>query len=57
MGGEYAGKCYPCTWTILLPMYLDYTDASSNNPLQRRPRSEFLMVTRDAVRGPAERRR
>jgi hypothetical protein len=18
-------KCYPCTWTILLPMYLDYT--------------------------------
>ena len=28
-------KCQPCTWTILLPMYLDYTDALSNKPLQR----------------------
>src|SRR5947207_6845284 len=29
----------------------------SNNGMQRRPRSEFLMGSRDAVRGPAERGR
>jgi hypothetical protein len=29
----------------------------SNNALQRRPRSTLLMVTGEAVRGPAERER
>jgi hypothetical protein len=28
-------KCYPCTRTILLPMYLDYTAEPSNNGMQR----------------------
>ena len=30
-------KCYPCTWTNLLPMYLDYTEAGSNSYLERSP--------------------
>ncbi len=37
-------KCYPCTWTNLLPMYLDYTHTASNKRMQRRPQSQFLMV-------------
>ena len=37
-------KCYPCLWTNLLPMYLDYTEAGSNKALQRRPRSTVLML-------------
>jgi len=28
-------KCYPCTRTILLPMYLDYTHTAPNKRLQR----------------------
>jgi hypothetical protein len=28
-------KCHPCTWTILLPMYLDYTPITPNNTIQR----------------------
>jgi hypothetical protein len=34
LNAKAAVKCYPCTRTILLPMYLDYTIGGSNKALQ-----------------------
>jgi len=36
---------------------MNMCEEGSNKALQRRPRSAVLMVTGEAVRGPAERRR
>src|SRR5215208_6744717 len=49
-------KCYPCTWTNLLPMYLDYPPRMSNNQLQRSANQISYDFTR-AVRAPGDARR
>jgi hypothetical protein len=45
-------KCYPCTWTNLLPMYLDYTQAAPNNDMHRSRRAQFRSFLTIPCGGP-----
>ncbi len=54
MRGHDAGKCNPCSWTNLLPMYLDYTAAMPNNDMHRSRRSAVLMVSFNVARRPGD---
>jgi hypothetical protein len=50
-------KCYPCTWTNLLPMYLDYTEGCLTRRCSGGRAAHFISLLVRPYAAPAERRR